>query len=176
LTQFIQSSDQIPLTIRGDGQSSPFASLGPALEGSSLETSLTGTGSNLVTHIDVNIFLHTFVDNLVDVDFDVQNPFDTDITISFVQSDAGLNGITYAHFEQPFEDFVVPAHGTANSGTIPNVLLTQGIVASLDIVPFAELDIFNAQTVLMGNNAGYKIPWLQLQQKSVPTTYTIIPI
>ncbi len=42
LTEFLQTGDDIPLTIKGDGDSSPFASLVPALEGVEISTSLKG--------------------------------------------------------------------------------------------------------------------------------------
>lgn len=42
LTEFLTSTDNIPLTIQGDSGGSPFGSLQPALEGVKLETSLTG--------------------------------------------------------------------------------------------------------------------------------------
>jgi hypothetical protein len=46
--------------------------------------------------------------------------------IAFVQVDSGVNGETYAHFDQSFTGFIVPAKGTANSGRFGNVLLTKG--------------------------------------------------
>ncbi|RPD52194.1 hypothetical protein L227DRAFT_623401, partial [Lentinus tigrinus ALCF2SS1-6] len=42
LTEFLQTGDGIALTIKGDGDSSPFASLVPALEGVGISTSLKG--------------------------------------------------------------------------------------------------------------------------------------
>jgi len=42
LTSFLQTGDNIPLTIQGDSASTPFASLQPALEGVTLTTSVTG--------------------------------------------------------------------------------------------------------------------------------------
>ena len=66
--------------------------------------------------------------------------------IAFTQVDSGVNGETFAHFDQAFDSFVVPAHGTANSGRVPNVLLTQGAIASLGIIPLGKLDVFSAVT------------------------------
>lgn len=43
LTSFIQGDSALPLTIQGDLQSSPFASLAPALSSLTLSTSLQGT-------------------------------------------------------------------------------------------------------------------------------------
>lgn len=50
LTEFLQTDDSIPLTIQGDSDSSPFASLQPGLEGVELMTSLKGA-SQCFTHI-----------------------------------------------------------------------------------------------------------------------------
>ena len=42
ITDFLQSSKELDLTIKGDANSSPFASLVPALEGVAIATSLKG--------------------------------------------------------------------------------------------------------------------------------------
>ncbi|KAI9066059.1 hypothetical protein FKP32DRAFT_1566723 [Trametes sanguinea] len=148
LTEFLQTDDDIPLTIKGDSDSSPFASLQPGLEGVELSTSLKGLNvPPIVTHINAYITLDTLVDNFVTIDFDIANPLDTDMEITFTQVDSGLNGEIYAHFDQAFDSFVIPAHGTANSGSVPNVLLTQGAIATLGIIPEGKLDVFNAATV-----------------------------
>lgn len=67
--------------------------------------------------------------------------------ITFLQVDSGVDGDTYAHFTTPFDSFVVPAHGTANSGPVKNVLLVKGALASLGIIPLGRLDVFSAATV-----------------------------
>jgi hypothetical protein len=65
-----------------------------------------------------------------------------ELTIDRIVNSASLNGVTYATFDHKFPDgFVVPILKTANSGTIPNVTLTQGIDASLEIIPIGKLDI-----------------------------------
>lgn len=59
-------------------------------------------------------------------------------------SKAGLNGTVFATFDQTFsKPVVVPPFGTKNSGTFGNVLLTQGVEASLDIIPFGVLDLMS---------------------------------
>ena len=68
--------------------------------------------------------------------------------VTFVQADSGVNGKTYARFDQPFTGFTVPAKGTANSGRFGNVLLTKGTVLSLGIIPLKHLDVFAATTVM----------------------------
>ncbi|KAI0660249.1 hypothetical protein C8Q70DRAFT_914138 [Cubamyces menziesii] len=158
LTEFLQTDDDIALTIKGDSDSSPFASLQPALEGVELSTSLKGLNvPPIVTHINSYITLDTLIDNYVSIDFDIANPLDTDMQITFTQVDAGLDGTIYAHFDQAFDSFVVPAHSTANSGTVKNVLLTQGALATLNIIGAGELDVFSAATI-----------------KSVPTLPSIV--
>ena len=67
--------------------------------------------------------------------------------IQFAQVDAGVNGETFARFDNGFDSFVIPAHGTANSGRVKNVLLTQGAIATLGIIPLGKLDTFAAVTV-----------------------------
>ncbi|KAJ7782963.1 hypothetical protein B0H16DRAFT_1494883 [Mycena metata] len=173
LTQFIQGDSALPLTIQGDLQSSPFASLAPALSSLTLLTELQGLNQpNLITHVNVFITLDSLVTNLVSIDFDMQNPLDTELVVEFVQSNSGEFNETFAFFAAAIENFVIPAHGTANSGNIPNVLLTQGAIAALAIIPDEKLDIQAAATVRVGQN-GYTIPWLQLVQFSVPTTYSL---
>ena len=66
--------------------------------------------------------------------------------IAFVQADAGVDGDTYAHFDQSFTGFTVPAKGAANSGRFGNVLLTKGALISLGIIPVGQLDVFTATT------------------------------
>ncbi|TFK54041.1 hypothetical protein OE88DRAFT_1732763 [Heliocybe sulcata] len=173
LTEFLQSSDNLPLTIRGDSDSTPFGSLQPALEGLQITTSLTGMNAPpIITHINVYIGLSTLFDNKVDINFDVHNPLDTPLVIEFVQDDSGVNGETYAHFDQTFDDFVVPPRSTANSGTFGNVVLVKGALASLVIIPLGRLDVFSVATALVGEG-GYRIPWLHLTQENVPTTYNL---
>ncbi|KAL0956087.1 hypothetical protein HGRIS_002255 [Hohenbuehelia grisea] len=173
LTDFTQTGNELPLVIKGDSASSPFASLQPALAGTHLTTHLTGMNQpTIITHVQVIITLDSLTTNLVSVNFDVRNPFDTDLVIEFVQSDSGVNGEIFAHFEQPFDSFVIPPGQTVNSGTFPNVLLTQGALASLEIIPLGILDIGAVSTVRLGRG-GYQVPWLHLDQKAVPTNYDL---
>ncbi|KAJ7668375.1 hypothetical protein DFH06DRAFT_1181491 [Mycena polygramma] len=173
LTDFIQGNSLLPLTIQGDLQSSPFGSLAPALSSLTLSTGLQAMNQpNLITHVNVFITLDSLVTNIVSINFDMQNPLDADLVVEFVQSNSGEFNETFAFFAESIENFVIPAHGTANSGTINNVLLTQGAIASLAIIPDEKLDIQAAATVRVGQD-GYTIPWLQLVQFSVPTTYSL---
>lgn len=76
------------------------------------------------------------------------NPTDADLVITFVQADGIVDGTVFAHFDQAFDNFTVPAGGKANSGTFGNVLLPQGALNSLGIIPGGILNISAAQTVL----------------------------
>ncbi|KAF8894927.1 hypothetical protein CPB84DRAFT_1848428 [Gymnopilus junonius] len=173
LTEFIQTSDAIPLAIHGDSSSSPFASLGPGLSQLQLSTNLDGINQpTIITQIFVTVTLESFDTNEVSVDFIVQNPLDTDLVIEFVQSDAGVNGEIFAQFSQPFDSFVVPPGQQVHSGEFGHVLLTQGALASLDIIPLGFLDVASAVTVRIGQG-GYQVPFLKLSQPGVPTIYTL---
>jgi len=173
LTSFIQTDNQLDLTIQGDSTSSPFASLQPALSNLKLSTRLDALNQpTFITDINVFITLDTFTTNQVNVSFDVHNPLDADLILEFVQSDAGLMGQVFAQFSQGFDNFVVPPGMTVNSGSFGNVNLTQGIDAALNIIPFAVLDVFAAATLRIGPG-GYEIPFLKLNQTSVPTVYTL---
>ncbi|RPD57468.1 hypothetical protein L226DRAFT_588694 [Lentinus tigrinus ALCF2SS1-7] len=152
LTEFLQTADDIALTIKGDGDSSPFASLVPALE-----------GLNVPPIITINFDLDGV---LTTCRLRIANPLDTDMEITFTQVDSGVDGETYAHFDQAFDSFVIPAH----SGTVKNVLLVKGALASLGIIPLGKLDVFSTATVKVGE---YTIPWLHLTTLNVPTTYSL---
>ena len=69
----------------------------------------------------------------------------------------------------------MPPGQTANSGVFGNVLLTQGAVASLGIIPAGELDVSAAVTARVGEG-GYEIPFLKLSQRNVPTNYDLGPL
>lgn len=165
----------LDVDIVGDSESTPFLSLRDGLEGIRLSTQIGGLNHpNLISHIHVLISLDSLTTNLVSVDFDVENPLDTDMVIEFVQSEGSVNGTVYAFFGQRFEGgLVVPSGETVNSGVFGNVLLTQGAIASLDIVPLGVLDISAGTTIRIGSPGGYEIPWLEFSQKNVPTSYDL---
>ena len=165
----------IDLNIAGDGGSTPFLSLRDGLEGIKLSSQIGGLNHpNLITHIHVLISLESLVTNLVSIDFDIQNPLDTDMVIEFVQGEASLNGTEYAFFGQRFEGgFVIPSGQTANSGVFGNVLLTQGALSSVDIVTLGVLDISMRTTVGIGGQGRYDFPWLKISQTDVPTAYDL---
>ena len=51
------------------------------------------------------------------------------------------------HFEHAFDSFVVRPHSTSNSGTIDNVVLTQGLVGSIALLSAKSVDVFAVATV-----------------------------
>jgi len=164
----------LDLSISGDGDSTPFDSLRAGLEGTRLSTQLGGMNHpNLISHIHVTISLESLTTNLVSVDFDVMNPLDADMVIEFVQSEGSVEGKVYAFFGQKFEGLVVPGGQTANSGVFDNVLLVQGALASLDIIPLGVMDISAATTIRIGGEDGYQIPWLEFKQTNVPVSYDL---
>ena len=67
--------------------------------------------------------------------------------MTFAQADARSNGVTYVHFERAFNSFVIPPRSTENSGTIDNVLLTQGAFGSIGLLGAGKIDITTAVTV-----------------------------
>jgi len=75
----------------------------------------------------------------------VSNPLPIELTIKTISSTAGLNGTELATFSHTFSSpgLVVSPLGSRNSGIIPNVLVTNGVANSLDIVPFGVLDLSN---------------------------------
>ncbi|KAI0033833.1 hypothetical protein K488DRAFT_69593 [Vararia minispora EC-137] len=147
------------------------------IEGIGIGDIINALGLGLVTQINVFITLDSLVTNLVSTNFNVSNPLPFELTIDRISTLAGVNGTVFANFTQSFQHFVVPPLGTANSGTFGNVLLTQGAVASLDIIPLGELDIINADVNLraltIGGALGIPLPIDGLKQKNVTTTYTL---
>ncbi|KAG6811386.1 hypothetical protein H0H92_007673 [Tricholoma furcatifolium] len=135
-------------------------------------------GLGIVKDINVIISLASLSDNIVSVNFDATNPLPFEITIDRVSSSAELNGTVYATFDQTFSTpIIIPPSGTTNSGTFGNVLLTQGIDASLGIISFAELDLTNTNVYLrvltIDGLLGIPLEIDGLVQNSVPTTYTL---
>ncbi|KAF9245017.1 hypothetical protein BU15DRAFT_85819 [Melanogaster broomeanus] len=173
LTSFVQSGDVLPLTVKGDSASSPFASLQPALEGVTLQSSVTGLNvPPIITQVYPSVSLETLVSNEVDLSFDIYNPLGADLVIEFVQADGLINGEIYAHFDQAFSNFVIPPGQTVNSGQFSHVVLVHGALATLPIIPLGYMDINAVATVRMGAN-GYQLPWLHINQMHVTATYNL---
>ncbi|KAJ7631702.1 hypothetical protein DFH06DRAFT_1223951 [Mycena polygramma] len=135
-------------------------------------------GIGLVTAINATITLDTLVTNLLSITFEAQNPLIFELTLDSVTSTAGINNTVYATFNHTFATpVVVPPLGKANSGVIPNVLLTQGAVASLDIIPLGFLDLLdvsvNLRALTIKGALGVPLTISGLHQKNVTTTYNL---
>lgn len=150
----------------------------PASTDLSIGDIINGLGIGLVSSINVTITLDTLVTNLVDIAFTVKNPLPIELTLERVTSSAGINSTEYASFDHTFSDpLVVPIFGTADSGTIKNVLLTQGATASLAIIPLGFLDLLNTDVNLRAatifGQLGIPLNVTGLKQKNVTTTYEL---
>ncbi|KAJ7731200.1 hypothetical protein B0H16DRAFT_1583833 [Mycena metata] len=135
-------------------------------------------GIGLVTGINATITLETLVDNQLSITFGAQNPLIFELTLDSVVSSAGINGTEYATFNHTFtKGVVVPPLGTANSGIVPNVTLTQGAINSLAIIPLGYLDILNIdihlRALTIDGALGIPLTITGLHQKNVTTTYTL---
>ncbi|KAF5340182.1 hypothetical protein D9758_014983 [Tetrapyrgos nigripes] len=108
----------------------------------------------------------------------VSNPLPIELTLTSVKSSAGINNTEYASFDHTFSPpLVVPILGQASSGKIDNVLLTQGAVASLDIIPLGVLDLLDTDVNVRAGSifgiGGIPLPIDDLKQSNVPVTYTL---
>jgi hypothetical protein len=135
-------------------------------------------GLGFVTQINTLITLDSLTTNLVSVDFDAKNPLILELTFDRIVTKAGVNGTVYASFDHTFKPpFVVPILGSANSGRIDNVLLVQGAIASLDIIPLGKLDLISVdahvRTGTIKGALGIPLNITGLKQGDVPANYTI---
>ncbi|GLB43655.1 hypothetical protein LshimejAT787_1401670 [Lyophyllum shimeji] len=149
-----------------------------SLGGLTVGAIINALGVGLVTHINAIITLDSLTTNQISVNFDAKNPLFIELTIDRVVSSAGLNGTVYATFDHTFAGGVVlPPFGTKNSGTFGNVTLTQGIDASLGIIPFQVLDLTTDVYIRAGTINGFlgvPITAQGLKQSGVPTNYTLV--
>ncbi|KAF8204110.1 hypothetical protein BJ912DRAFT_227016 [Pholiota molesta] len=137
--------------------------------------------SDLVKDINAFITIESVLTNTISVNIDVQNPLPIEFTLTEIAVDAGLNGTIFATFTQSFPSpgLAVPALGTANSGTIDNVLLPQGTLALLAISHLGVLDLTNTnasisvQLLTITGLGAVPIALNGLNDTSVPTNYSI---
>ncbi|PBL04345.1 hypothetical protein ARMGADRAFT_1022781 [Armillaria gallica] len=132
--------------------------------------------ASVVSSISVNITLEDLVTNLANLSFTASNPLIIEITLDRVAVSAGIGGVEYISFDHTFEDpVVVPILGTADSGVIENVALTQGGLATLNIVPDGFLDLLNLDLFLreatIGGILGIPVNDTGLTKSDVPTTW-----
>ncbi|GAA6063179.1 hypothetical protein JCM10212_003114 [Sporobolomyces blumeae] len=177
LTAYLEEKGQIPITIQGDEQSSPYGSLDQGLAGITLQSSFPGQGIPLVDNIRIYLDLvQAFCNSSASFDFQIDNNLATYITVLHLTGTASQNGVVYASFDH---EFATPF--TTNEGQRPGgysekvpVKLTQGAAGSLPLLaglPAEGLDIDITTRVSIG---GYVAPSLMYQQKMVPTT--VVPV
>ncbi|PFH53337.1 hypothetical protein AMATHDRAFT_1400 [Amanita thiersii Skay4041] len=133
-------------------------------------------GLGIVERINVIITLNSLTTNLVSINFDAKNPLVTELTLDHVTSSAGVNNTEFAKFDHSFDPpFVIPPLKTKNSGQIDNVLLTQGVSASLALVPLGVLDLLSTdihvRAATIDGFLGIPITITGLKQSNVPTKY-----
>ncbi|THH11006.1 hypothetical protein EW145_g948 [Phellinidium pouzarii] len=114
-----------------------------------------------VSHISVALTDAAILQNQASMNFDVTNTMPTSVTITSMSAVIGILGNPILSFDQAFPSFVVPASGTANSGTIPNATLTEGALSLLQIILLPDLDIINADMTL------------SMQQIGIPVNFTL---
>ncbi|GAA5897781.1 hypothetical protein JCM8208_000260 [Rhodotorula glutinis] len=172
LTQYLSTKGQIPLTIQGDAESSPYGALDQAFSGLKLETSFPGQGLPLVHDIEIYVDLIAAVcNNSASFDFRINNNLETFITLLTLKGTASQNGVVYATFDYTFQNqLTTPAQTTPGGYTeqVP-VKLPQGGLGSLPLLAnqAAGLDIDIVAGVSIG---GYVAPSFAYQQKAVPYT------
>ncbi|KAJ3788523.1 hypothetical protein GGU10DRAFT_346085 [Lentinula aff. detonsa] len=157
------------------GVPSPAADASADLGGLSIGDIINALGIGLVQNISAIITLESLTDNLIDINFTAKNPLIIELTLDKVSSLAGVNNTVYASFDHTFDPpVVVRPLGTANSGTIDNVLLVQGAINSLNIIPLGELDLLDVnvsvRAATIDGFGGIPIPIDGLKQSDVPTT------
>ncbi|KAJ3988746.1 hypothetical protein F5890DRAFT_1570829 [Lentinula detonsa] len=178
------------------GVPSPAADASADLGGLSIGDIINALGIGLVQNISAIITLESLTDNLieqvsinftgtlffllslsstVDPAYVAKNPLIIELTLDKVSSLAGVNNTVYASFDHTFDPpVVVRPLGTANSGTIENVLLVQGAINSLNIIPLGELDLLDVnvsvRAATIDGFGGIPIPIDGLKQSDVPTT------
>ncbi|KAK0500971.1 hypothetical protein EDD18DRAFT_786133 [Armillaria luteobubalina] len=132
--------------------------------------------AGVVSHFNVNLTLESLVDNLANLSFTASNPLIVEITLDRVAVSAGVGGVEYVSFDNTFgTPIVVPILGTADSGVIENVALTQDGLATLDIVPDGFLDILNLDLFLreatIGGIGGISVNDTGLTATDISTTW-----
>ncbi|KAJ4000148.1 hypothetical protein F5050DRAFT_664790 [Lentinula boryana] len=160
------------------GVPSPAAEASADLGGLGIGDIINALAIGLVQNISAIITLESLVDNLIDINFTAKNPLIIELTLDKVSSLAGVNNTVYASFNHTFDPpVVVRPLDTANSGTIDNVLLVQGAINSLNIIPLGELDLLDVNVDVRAGTidgfGGIPIPIDGLKQSDVPTTYTL---
>ncbi|KAE8246427.1 hypothetical protein A4X13_0g5797 [Tilletia indica] len=176
------------LEIRGVPNASPvltpYESLQPAIEGLSLDTSIQGIGSKIVTKVYVTLdILRLFAgpngNAIVTSSFEAINDLPTSVQINQLNSDIyapGGEGGVLARFEARFDNLVLPAaESTGNpSGnrTSPefDVYLQQGLIGSTGLLN-GFLDLRNLIQARVGG--AYDLNGLRYNEKNVEAEYSV---
>ncbi|KAK0184707.1 hypothetical protein F5146DRAFT_1006422 [Armillaria mellea] len=131
---------------------------------------------NLTASIETDVFtlLDSLITNLANLSFTVSNPLIIEITLNCVAISAGVSGIKFISFTHTFEDpVIVPILGMADSSLIENVVLTQGGLTTLNIIPEGFLDLLNMdlflREVTIGGILGFPVNDTGLTKSDVPT-------
>ncbi|KAJ4490226.1 hypothetical protein J3R30DRAFT_48548 [Lentinula aciculospora] len=140
---------------------------------------INALGGGLIQNFSASIDLESFLTNFITMDFTASNMLLLfEMTLNTVSLLAGVNDTAFMSFNHTFDPpVVIPALGTADSGTIDNVLMVQGTINSLDIIPLAELDILDMNVTIhvasIGGVGGIPITTNGLTETDVPTTYSL---
>ncbi|KAK0470591.1 hypothetical protein IW261DRAFT_1425954 [Armillaria novae-zelandiae] len=150
-------------------------------------TSLRATlADDLVSSITVTMTLDSLVTNLATackaypsmfLMVAVSNSRLVEITLDRVAMSAGVNGTEYLSFDHTFEDpVVVPILGTADSGDIADVQLTQGgLNTVVSLSSASSLDLLNLdvdmRVATIGGKLGIPSNETGLTESNVPATF-----
>ncbi|GAA5969858.1 hypothetical protein JCM21900_004182 [Sporobolomyces salmonicolor] len=175
LSTYLETNGQIPLTIVGDTQSSPYGSLDEALAGVKLESSFAGQGIPLIDNIRVYVDLvEALCNSSAAFDFQLDNHLGTYLTVTHLSGTAVQNGAVYATYDYQFSD---PT--TTNAGQAPGPYSQQvpaklplGGIGSLPLL-VNEGDGLDIDIVAQVSIGGYVAPSFAYSQKKVPYTVVI---
>ncbi|KAJ3920316.1 hypothetical protein F5877DRAFT_38290 [Lentinula edodes] len=168
------------LLVHVAGMPAPATDVTADIGGLSIGDIINALGIGLVQNISALITVRAslFINNCFPSKLKartVKNPLIIELTLDRVSSLAGINNTVYASFDHTFDPpVVVRPLGTADSGTIDNVLLVQGAINSLNIIPLEELDLLDVNVSVRAASidgfGGIPIPIDGLKQSDVPTT------
>ncbi|OCB90180.1 hypothetical protein A7U60_g2642 [Sanghuangporus baumii] len=133
-----------------------------------------------VEHITVGLNIDSLTRNQASLNFDgdihtlrgqvaeltteqlsVSNSGTASTTIKQISADLGTLVIPVISFNHSFDNFVVPAGGTVNSGTVQNATLSLGALSLVQLVLLPTLDIISGEVTL------------STQQSGIPTNFTL---
>ncbi|KAL5519945.1 hypothetical protein ACEPAG_1605 [Sanghuangporus baumii] len=110
-----------------------------------------------VEHITVGLTTDSLTSNQASLNFDVSNSATASTTIKQISADLGTLVIPVISFNHSFSNFIVPAGGTVNSGTIQNATLSLGVLSIVQLILLPTLDIISGEVTL------------SMQQSGIPT-------